>query len=252
MKPETAKIINELNTQFYQVNATGFALTRNQAKKGWQSVLKRVPLHRPLQVLDVACGNGLFGVFLAENKVECMYTGIDNSEGLLQSAKQRIPRYLQPRFIKADISDPAWVASLHQKRFDLVVCFAALHHLPGFELRLRLLQELLEATNPEGMVAISTWDFYPHERFKKKIVSWNAFKQTETGKNLDTTDLEEHDYLMSWQNSKTPRYVHWVNEEEARQLAKGLGAEINVEMFLADGDDETFNRYLLLNKNHTA
>jgi 2-polyprenyl-3-methyl-5-hydroxy-6-metoxy-1,4-benzoquinol methylase len=61
----TRERLNTINREFYRVTAHDFDETRGQPWPGWKRVLPYLKL--PLSVLDVGCGNGRFGVFLAQN-----------------------------------------------------------------------------------------------------------------------------------------------------------------------------------------
>lgn len=73
MDDATIRRLNAINREFYRITAEVFDQTRGQPWPGWEQVLayigadaqKRVPTM--LLVLDVGCGNGRFGVFLAKS-----------------------------------------------------------------------------------------------------------------------------------------------------------------------------------------
>ena len=60
----TFRYLNDLNRRFYETVAIDFDATRQQAWAGWERLLPY--LHAPLSILDIGCGNGRFGAFLAE------------------------------------------------------------------------------------------------------------------------------------------------------------------------------------------
>src|SRR5437773_46351 len=68
----TIQRLNEINRAFYNRVAQDFDETRQQAWPGWDTLLSylNAPLNAPLSVLDVGCGNGRFGLFLAQRLSE--------------------------------------------------------------------------------------------------------------------------------------------------------------------------------------
>src|SRR5664279_238076 len=82
----TIRTLNDLNRRFYETVAADFDATRQTAWQGWDPLVRY--LKPPLTVLDVGCGNGRFGVFLADRlgKTGLHYHGIDSSAILLGRA----------------------------------------------------------------------------------------------------------------------------------------------------------------------
>src|SRR4051812_21279538 len=86
MDDSTIRYLNDLNHRFYETVAAEFDATRQTAWQGWHQL---IPYLMPrLTVLDVGCGNGRFGVFLADRlgSANLHYHGIDSSVALLASA----------------------------------------------------------------------------------------------------------------------------------------------------------------------
>ena len=67
---------------------------------------------------------------------------------------------------------------------------------------------------------------------------------------IDASELEEHDYLIGWQDkANTWRYCHHFSQEELDELLVNLGSDVRVcTQFSADGKDNNLNRYVILQR----
>lgn len=76
---------------------------------------------------------------------------------------------------------------------------------------------------------MSNWQFTRSERLRQRIVAWSAL-------NLTEADIEPGDHLLSWErnNRRGLRYVHLLDEAEARQMAAAAGLTV-MEVFRSDG-----------------
>jgi len=54
--------------------------------------------------------------------------------------------------------------------FDCILLLAVLHHIPGGDVRARIMRQMRELLAPQGCVIVSTWQFMDNERMRKKIV----------------------------------------------------------------------------------
>lgn len=228
MDNATIKHLNNLNRAFYEHIADSFHETRRQAWGGWHALLPH--LKAPLSILDIGCGNGRFALFLAEHLGENLtYHGLDNSPALLAHAKRSLSQTACT--FKLDefdlLNDP-----LPQEKYDLVVLFGVLHHIPSYTQRQNLMREIAGCVRENGLLAFACWCFYESERFRQRIISWPP-----------DTLVEKHDYLLDWQHdSKALRYCHYVDEQEHQALIEATGLS-ELETFRADGN---LNRYSIL------
>ena len=84
----TIKKLNQLNRDFYQQVAIDFDQTRQHLWPGWNKLISHLQQlqtkHKPLKVLDLGCGNGRFGQFLANSfpGIKINYLGVDNNPQL--------------------------------------------------------------------------------------------------------------------------------------------------------------------------
>lgn len=192
----------------------------------------------PIRVLDVGCGNGRFGLFLAETygPATFHYTGLDNSPYLLDRAHQTlISQSVQHTLAEADIVSGVSIEGTYQ----VIALFGVMHHIPSAALRRQLVDQLASHLASDGILVISTWAFYELTRFRDRIVAWDTEQVPLEYRQL--TDLEPHDYLLDWRSQETPalRYCHYVSHEEAITLFDGY-------RLLAQFDADTLNHYFIL------
>ena len=244
MKPSVQQRLLELNRAFYAQVATDFDQTRAGLPLGWQQLAAFLPPgmpEKPLTVLDVGCGNGRFARFLTEQGVYARYVGVDADAALLTFAAQHnaLAGNLAAQFIQADLAQPDWVISLAGERFDLVVCFAVLHHMPGYALRVQVMQALAAHMATEGLLILSNWQFLTSQRFAQKLIDWQTV-------GLTAAEVEPGDALLPWQQGGyAVRYVHQVDEAEMQRLAAAVGLRV-IAHFLADGKEGNLNLYTVL------
>lgn len=244
MTPATVEHLLKLNRTFYQTVATNFDATRGGLPVGWQQLKPWIQpcMHRPLRVLDVGCGNGRFAWLLNEWAIEATYTGIDADEQLLALATTHAKalRHVHTTFRQADFTESTWYesAGLTAGGFDLVVCFAALHHVPGKVLRQQLFCDLARLATTAGTIILSHWQFLSSVRFVRKQIAWQTIGLTED-------DVEAGDALLPWQQGTyAVRYVHQTELAEAEQLAAAAKLTL-VEHFYADGKEGNLNLYTI-------
>jgi tRNA (uracil-5-)-methyltransferase TRM9 len=257
MNPETRARLNALNREFYRTRAPEFSATRDHPWPGWERVVERVRGSRadaaeePLGVLDVGCGNGRFGEFLAsawEGRIE--YRGLDASSELLEVARERTQALetLRARLECVDLlDDPQHErgSALPDERFALVVAFGLLHHVPGSAQRLALVGALAERVAPEGWLAVSAWQFGRSERLLRRIIPWAEYA---TDDPIDPEQLEPGDHLLPFgDRDAAPRYCHHCDAEELDTLARAPGPaeKWRLERFDADGRSGDLNHYLV-------
>jgi SAM-dependent methyltransferase len=132
-----------LSTQFderYFASVYGDYSRQNPPRKlrFYRELLERyLPPTPAPRVLDLGCA---FGLFLAGLPREFQRYGVDASHHALSAAAQRVP---QAHFINADCGNPP-ISS----RFDAIVAFDVLEHLPEAEATLDFVRRSL---NPKGV-----------------------------------------------------------------------------------------------------
>jgi hypothetical protein len=122
------------------------------------------------------------------------------------------------------------------------LAFSVFHHLPGFDARAQLLHTLAERLAAGGVCAMSNWQFTRSTRLRRRVVPWSELE-------LTAVDVEPGDYLLSWERRgrRGLRYVHLLDEVEARGLATAAGLRV-IEVFQSDGVSGDLADYVLLRK----
>ena len=203
----------KLNEKFYLKTQEYFNRSRQTPWHGWEKLLLLLQVEY-LKCLDLGCGNGRFGIWLAKHK-KIDYTGLDNNQYLLDAAREKLP---EAKLIKQDILKPLGIRG----GFDLVAILGVMHHLPK-QFRLPLLKRATASLKPGGILFLSYWEF---DKTKGKPIG-------------------DNDYLLPWKLGVTAkRYCHLYSEKEILQLIKPLKLKL-----LANFTADTSNRYLILKKN---
>jgi len=238
MDKKTIRQLNEINKEFYLKTQEYFNRTREFYWPGWEKLLPYFQ-GKTLKVLDVGCGNGRFGRFLEENNVKIKYVGMDNNEYLLNEAKKRLSK---PRLINQDIYED-W--KLKDRNFDVVMMLGLIHHVPGFENRVRLLKKSKSYLKKGGLLILSIWQFKKIKKFERKIIDWERFKKM-AEVNIDMSQLEKNDYILTWEKGiEAYRYCHFVNDEELKKILSELKMEL-VDEFESDAKEKIGNGYVIL------
>ncbi len=242
MNQKTIKKLNQLNKDFYRKTADSFSQSRSYFWPGWQKLLPYLNIvsaqKNELNVLDLACGNGRFGLFLAENspKIKINYHGVDFSRELLSKAEKKLSKTnINFKLKKTDIIEDFHLS----RKYDLITAFGLFHHIPSFDLRRKILKILADHLAEDGLVAVTFWQFADKPRFKDKIVNPEKV-------GIDPGQLESNDYILDWKRGKTAyRCCHCADQPEVEKLTENLDLKM-VDNYLADGKTNNLNLYLVL------
>lgn len=254
MKQEIILQLNQLNKDFYQKIASDFHQTRQQPWAGWAELLpvirEQFSNQTDLRVLDIGCGNGRFGEYLAQHLPthEISYTGIDSSDFLLEKAEEKLETTQiqfhldQVDIIEALLHDQEWLPANsqgHNPHFDLVVAFGVIHHVPSLALREKFVKRCIAVSEPKGVVVIAAWQFDQTNQLLERAVP-----AEEVG--LSSSDLEENDFILPWERGeKAYRYCHLPTADELQNL---LPPGITTINFWADGKQNHSNLYSIIKK----
>jgi tRNA (uracil-5-)-methyltransferase TRM9 len=228
----TGKLI-ALNHQFYQTFGEDFSATRGRLQPGVRRVLDG--LDGTERILDLGCGNGNLVRELVARRHRGSYLGVDFSLPLLQAAESNSKSF-SAEFKRSDITSADWDVDLSGSSLDIVYAFAVLHHIPGTELRLRLLQKTHRLLRPGGRLVLSNWQFLNSDRLRARIQDWEKA-------GLSPAQVDEDDYLLDWRAGGSGlRYVHYFSEAALSALAAMAQFRV-VESFLSDGDNHRLGLY---------
>lgn len=254
MRADVQARLAALNREFYEAHGEAFGETRPRLAAGVKRLLARIA--PGARVLEAGCGDGKVGRWLAARGAR--YVGLDASDALLERARRlsgewRVDSGQQAvsppstdrcplTFLKADLLAPNWDAPLGERLFDWALAFAVFHHLPGAETRARVLRTLAARLAPEGRLAMSNWQLTRSERLRRRIAPWDLAGLTDA-------DVEPGDYLLTWERGagRGLRYVHVLDEAEARRLADAAGLRV-AEVFHSDGRTGDLSDYVVLQR----
>lgn len=246
MDPITIARLNQINQDFYRTTAAEFDQTRGRSWPGWDRlwlVLRQDVLaggRESLSVLDVGCGNGRLGLFLADrlataDEIALRYHGMDVDAALLDRAAEALAACpgVDVHLERRDVVMQPPEAGV----YDLVALFGVLHHVPGAQTRQDLLRALAARVRPGGLLAFACWRFWEYARFRDRVVPW-------------PDDLvgcvEPGDHLLDWRRGEWAlRYCHYVDDEEHAGLVTAAGLVERVT-YRADGRSGDANRYSIL------
>lgn len=247
---------------FYDQYSSSWNSSRQKVWPGWEEMWlthsAALATHLPnsgnqkpnLKVLDLGCGNGRLLDFLLnkarEQGVDLDYLGIDISQKLIDIARQSFQKKgdnvnHKIRFLCLDLTDLDAVKTTLEKkavekRYDLVIIMAVLHHLPDQNSRRGLLNAVVDHLSTGGLITYTTWEFLSDPQTQKLIVK----------------DEGNGDYLLSWQGNLTGplRFAHAFTDFEKNELMQHPQLTL-LKAFYADGKNAKLNHYFILAKHDT-
>lgn len=271
MDTSTIRALIALNNQFYAQHAASFTATRSAPWHGWNALADLLrkrsrSVSAPengqgleaaaCAVLDLACGNLRFEEFLTREfpHARFSFNAVDACPALAspQSLAQANIRYREVDILQHALAGLRSIDGA--PACDLTVCFGFMHHVPSRELRRAVLDTLCAHTAPNGIVAVSFWQFMHDERLARKAMQAGALTADAPSPfstlGIDVSQLDEHDHFLGWQTDPSPlRYCHHFPEAEIDELVASVGtAAHEVARYSADGTSGTLNRYLVLEK----
>ncbi|MCL4559507.1 MAG: class I SAM-dependent methyltransferase [Chloroflexi bacterium] len=148
--PKDPQTIHSENLEIWERNAIFWDEKMGEGNQ-FQRVLIAPATERLLEirpgenVLDAACGNGVFARRLAE--LGARVTAFDQSPALLELARQRSagkPYTANIEYLQIDATDQAQLLTLGLRQFDAVVCNMALMDIPDIHPLLDSISRLLK------------------------------------------------------------------------------------------------------------
>jgi SAM-dependent methyltransferase len=168
-------------TAFTPILAALLPHTRKRVQPGVQRILAEwVPGGA---WLDLGCGSGALGGLWIERGLRGLYEGLDFSPVLIAEAQAttgKMPTVEGQaiRYAQANLGEEGWTKQCSQQRYDGVLMFAALHHLPGKETRLRLLRQITGLLEPGGRFIHSEWQFQRSPKWVARVQPWSLWAST--------------------------------------------------------------------------
>lgn len=201
MRDKTAKkLLLKVTTDYNQIS-TEFHITRKHDWKEFEMFLPYIENNQ--KIADLGCGNGRFYKFISEKR-DVNYLGIDNSKKLLEKAQESFPK---AKFVKGDLLK----LPLKEKKIDVAVAIASIHHIPSKKLRQKAIQEMNRILKENGLLIITVWNLF-QPNYKKYI--WKARLR----KLLSLGQYDSRDTLIPWGKTGVKRYYYAFKQSELRQL----------------------------------
>jgi SAM-dependent methyltransferase len=145
------------------------------------------------------------------------------------------------RDIVSALKNNTLVTESDKNKYDLVVLFGVIHHIPSFELRKKIITEMSATTRVGGLMIISFWQFM-ETPLAKRIIAPKLV-------GIEPKDLEEHDFILDWKRGASAyRYCHFTDPNEVAQLTNSPQLT-QITDFHADGQGNRGNLYNILRKN---
>lgn len=245
MNESTAKKLAEINDQFYRQFGKAFAETRRRIQPGVARILTEVV--RDGNWLDLGCGSGALGGVWVGRGTRGLYEGLDLSPVLVAEARKSTAGLsLGPDqkllYGEVDLNSSGWETKCSQKKYDGVLMFAAMHHIPARQRRIEILKSINCLLDEGGIFVHSEWQFQHSPKLMTHVQTWDKA-------GIDPMALEPGDTLLDWRHNSTGqpnenglRYVHLFSGEELTEMAQESGFVIRSE-FYSDGASGDLSLY---------
>jgi tRNA (uracil-5-)-methyltransferase TRM9 len=284
MTQSTIDKLNKINQDFYFRISKYWNNSEDSAWYGWRTLIQILVEQfgdkKEVSILDLGCGNARFATFMANNfpDIKINYTGIDTDPQFLENGSERKKdSFGEFKLIQADLIKDNWETIVNQKmesnvilnsfqntpaiqdkidinnktqKFDLVVLFGILHHIPSFEARQNLLNQASQLLKLNGTLIFTGWRFADKERLKKRILDPQKlfYQYALNFFGIEQNQLEENDYLLDWVKYEySIRYAHYISDAEAEDMAKLAKLQITTH-FVDDSLQRDQNNYWICKK----
>ena len=188
-------------------------------------------LNKGEKVLDLGCGNGRWYELFRDKEVD--YFGVDNSENLIEIARQN---FSGAKFFVGDALNLTFPDSF----FDKAYLIALLHHIPSEYFRIRLLQEVKRVLKKEGILILTCWKIH-------RVVEFFLILKYTFLRIIGKSKLDFKDIFLPW-GKKTLRYYHCFSKRELENLVKKSGFEILKSGIAQNKKGNRKNYYLVCKK----
>ena len=223
MNKNNPQNIIEKTRDDYDLIAKEWDLSRNRASKLKTDLISDIKSQN--KVLDIGCGNALMLPFILEKGA--FYSGLDISEKLIEIARKKYSKEVEQE--KAElVVGSAIELPFQDEKFDFVISFAVLHHIPSKELQEKFFKEIKRVSKPNAKVKIIVWNLLSDWANKR----FNVESQLKGEKSGDVTVpwKATHGKIIS-------RFVHQFSKEELLSFAEDAGFKnIEIDFFTRAGE----------------
>lgn len=211
-------------------SSTQYLKFENQRNQPAIDLMKKIVGFEPTMIADLGCGPGNSTMLLKKNFPDARIIGIDNSENMIQRAREQ---YKDLEFVREDIR------SLTQQ-YDLLFSNACLQWVPEHQ---TLIPELITHLNGDGVFAVqfpmnNTEPLYQIIQDVASEECWN-FRNVELDYNGTLTPDEYFDLLSAscseFQIWETKYYHNLSNHEALLEWVKGT----RIRPYLAHLDEDS-------------
>ncbi|MBW6440777.1 class I SAM-dependent methyltransferase [Patescibacteria group bacterium] len=221
-KSKSQKIIEKTRDD-YDLIAKEWDLSRNRASKLKTDLIADINLGD--KVLDIGCGNALMAPFILDKGA--LYVGLDISEKMIEIVRKKYVKEIKNGKVKF-FSGQATELPFGDKKFDYIISYAVLHHIPSKKLQEKFFQEIKRVSKSNAKVRIIVWNLlsdWANKRFN--IEDQLAGKKS-------------GDVIVPWKATSgkvVERYLYQFSKEELLLLAKTAGFEkIKIHYFNRAGE----------------
>ena len=174
---------NKYVYETYNKIAEHFSNTRNYV---WQNIKEYInKIESNSVIADIGCGNG-------KNmyRDDCYMIGIDFCEKFVEICQNKQKNVIMGNCLKIP---------LKSNSIDITLNIAVLHHLSTKERRIKVINELIRITKPNGKILIQVWA-YESDRGKKQgvqdaMIKWNLQKKYNGEK--QNIEIDRYYYLFT-------------------------------------------------------
>ena len=203
-----SKAIIHKTRQDYNLIAPRFSGTRFDL---WEELKPFKKLVKDGQnILDWGCGNGRLLFLFKDKKIK--YFGLDQSEGLLDIAKEKWANEIKSGQVKF-FHTATRAKNFDKDFFDLAFLIASFHHLPDEKTRLALLNKIYKELKPEGKIVMTVWNLESDWAQSKLKKDWKK--------------MGDNDYIIPWKTQQgeimSERYYHHFSKPELKNLLLKAG-----------------------------
>lgn len=207
----------------------------------------RIMADSPRKIVDIGCGPGNSTAVLANKFKGAYILGIDNSPGMLESARKAYPE-LDFKLCDASTDLPGLGSG-----FDIVFSNACIQWVPDHH---RLLRDMMSLLGPEGVLAVQVplqYDLLVHkiicetaleETWRSKLAGTRAFYNLKQSEYFDVLSeissdfsmwettyyhrLKSHSDIIEWYRGTGLRpYLNLLDEEKQREFERDILAKVS-------------------------